>query len=81
MMVIFGSIALVVGIAAESSDQPAFNFLAIGLALSFFGFLLWNRLRPKKGSKPGGKRSRKRQGRDAEEGQDQVDGRDSGYDQ
>ena len=81
MMLIFGSIALVVGIAAETSGQPAFNFLAIGLALSFFGFLLWNRLRPKKGNKPGDLRSRKQQGRDAEEGQDQIGGRDNEYDQ
>ena len=81
MMLIFGSMALVVGIAAETSGQPAFNFLAIGLALSFFGFLLWNRLRPKQGNKPGGMRSPQRGGRDAEKVQDQIDGRDNKYDQ
>lgn len=80
-MLIFGSIALVVGIAAESSGQPAFNFLAIGLALSFFGFLLWVRLRPKKGHNSNGKQIHKQRGRDAEEGQDHNDGWGNGYDQ
>jgi len=73
VMLIFGSIALVVGIAAESSGQPAFNFLSIGLALSFFGFLLWNRLRPKKEQPPRGRRSRNRRGRDPDEEQNHHD--------
>ena len=48
MMVLVGSIVLVLGIAAESSGLPAFKYVVIGIALSFLGFLLWNRLRKKK---------------------------------
>jgi Na+/melibiose symporter-like transporter len=45
LMMTFGVIVLAVGIAAVQSDQPALNYLFIGAAGTFLGFLLWNRLR------------------------------------
>ena len=42
-----GSILLILGIAAERSGQPAFNFLMIGIACMLVGFLVWNKLRPR----------------------------------
>ena len=45
LMMIFGVIVLAVGFAAVQSEQPALSYLALGAAGTFFGFLLWNRLR------------------------------------
>ncbi len=50
MMVLVGSIVLVLGIAAERSGHPAFELVLIGIAVSFVGFLLWNKLRKKQRS-------------------------------
>lgn len=47
MMMIFGVIVLVVGIAAMQSGQSALSLLLIGFIATLFGFLLWNRLREK----------------------------------
>ena len=40
-----GVLLLVLGIAAERSGQPAFNFLVIGFLLFIGGFFLWRKLR------------------------------------
>ncbi len=48
LMWLVGAIVLIVGIAAENSGQPAFNLVIAGIGLTLVGFLLWNRLRPKK---------------------------------
>lgn len=47
LLLILGSIVLVVGIAAENSGESAFDIVLIGAVVTFTGFLLWNRLRPK----------------------------------
>jgi hypothetical protein len=47
LMMIFGVIVLVVGLAALQSEQPAISLLFIGSVVTFFGHLLWNRLRVK----------------------------------
>ena len=61
LMMMAGSILLVIGAAAVRSDQPGFNFLSIGLLLSVFGLLLWNRLRAKKPIKPRFSKLKKRE--------------------
>lgn len=77
MMLMVGIFVLVLGVAAESSGQPAFNLLMIGMAMSFFGFLLWNRLRPKKHRNTRFSIFRKR---DRHEERDENDGWDNRYD-
>lgn len=47
MFLMVGVLLLVLGIAAESSGQPAFNFLIFGFLLFVGGFLLWSKLRRK----------------------------------
>jgi uncharacterized membrane protein YfcA len=47
LMMIFGVIVLIVGVAALQSEQPALSLLFIGSVVTFFGHLLWNRLREK----------------------------------
>lgn len=42
-----GILLLVLGIAAERSGQPAFNFLILGLFLVIIGVFLWGKLRRK----------------------------------
>jgi type III secretory pathway component EscV len=42
-----GVLLMVLGIAAERSGQPAFNFLALGAFLLILGFFLWRKLKPK----------------------------------
>ena len=48
LLLMIGSILLILGVAAECSGQPAFEFIVGGSALLFLGFLMWNRLRSKK---------------------------------
>jgi hypothetical protein len=45
LMILAGSVILMMGIAALRSDQPALNFLAIGVLLFFPGLALWQKLR------------------------------------
>jgi uncharacterized membrane protein YfcA len=47
LMMIFGVIVLVVGVAALQSEQPTLSLLFIGSVLTFLGHLIWNRLREK----------------------------------
>lgn len=47
LMMIFGIIVLVVGVAAIQSNQPALSLLFVGSVATFFGYLIWNRLREK----------------------------------
>lgn len=46
-MMIFGVIVLVVAVAAIQSEQPALSLLFVGSVVTFFGYLIWNRLREK----------------------------------
>jgi uncharacterized membrane protein YfcA len=70
LMMIIGIIVLAVGIAALQSDQPALNFLAIGVAGSVLGFLLWNRLRKRRPRNSRSASSRKRTRRAGQEPDD-----------
>jgi flagellar biosynthesis component FlhA len=47
MFLMVGALLLVLGIAAERSGQPAFNFLIFGVLLFIGGLLLWVKLRRK----------------------------------
>jgi len=47
LFLMIGIILLVLGIAAESSGQPAFNFIFLGALLLIGGFFLWTKLRRK----------------------------------
>jgi len=47
-MLLAGSIVFLLGVAAERSDQPAFDYLMIGVALFLVGLFLWQKLRPKR---------------------------------
>ncbi len=42
-ILVIGSLVLIIGIAAEFSDQPSFGLILAGLAASFLGFLIWQR--------------------------------------
>jgi len=44
-MALAGSILILIGIAAERSGEPAFDYLFLGIALGLVGILLWNKLR------------------------------------
>jgi drug/metabolite transporter (DMT)-like permease len=50
MMILVGAIVLVLGVAAECSGHPAFDLVLIGIAVTFIGFLIWNKLRKKQRS-------------------------------
>lgn len=45
LMMIFGIIVFVVGVAAAQSGEPALTLLFVGFVGSAAGFLVWNRLR------------------------------------
>jgi len=47
-MALAGGILLLLGAAGELSDQPAFDYLMIGVVLALLGFFLWRQLRPKR---------------------------------
>ena len=47
MFLMVGVLLLVLGIAAERSGQPAFNFLVFGVLLFAGGLFLWSKLRCK----------------------------------
>ena len=47
LILVGGVLVLVVGVAAVRSGESAFELLLIGIALTFLGFILWNKLRPK----------------------------------
>lgn len=47
-MLLIGTIILVMGIAAEVSNQPSFNWILLGILLAFLGLILWRRLSPRR---------------------------------
>jgi uncharacterized membrane protein YfcA len=71
LMMIFGVIVLVVGVAALQSEQPALSLLFIGSVVTFLGHLIWNRLREKA---PRKKRSSMFRNREQEEEQHNNNG-------
>ena len=77
LMWLIGAIVLIVGIGAESSGQPAFNMVLVGIVLILAGFLLWNWLRSRKRRNT---RFSMFRGRDRENDQDRYDDWDDRYD-
>ena len=71
MFLMVGVVLLVLGIAAERSGQPAFNFLIFGFLLFVGGFFLWKKLRrkPKKNTRFSLFRKRERDERGKESGE------------
>lgn len=79
MMLILGSMILALGIAAESSGEPAFKLLLIGGGLSFVGILLWNKLRTKQKRSTRFSLFRKRDRREERQSREEDDGWDNRY--
>lgn len=77
LMWLAGVIVLILGIAAESSGQPAFDLVLGGIGLTLVGFLLWNRLRRKERRNTRFSMFRKQ---DREDERDQYDDWDDRYD-
>lgn len=75
LMMTFGVIVLAVGIAATQSGQSALSLLLIGFVVTFFGFLLWNRLREKGAGSTRFSLLRKREGRRERKKDDDWEGR------
>jgi|GEM_PF-1447207 flagellar biosynthesis component FlhA len=73
LMLLVGAIVLVLGIAAESSGEPAFNLVLIGAGLTFLGLLLWSRLRRKQHRNTSFSMFRKRDSREEQETDDEWD--------
>jgi hypothetical protein len=48
LLLFFGTIVLVVGLAAAQSGEPPLSLYLIGGAAGFSGFLLWIRMRDKR---------------------------------
>jgi len=69
MFLMVGALLLVLGIAAERSGQPAFNFLIFGVLLFTGGLLLWVKLRrkPRQNTRFSMFRKRKKDDRQEEE--------------
>lgn len=75
LMCLIGAVALILGVAAESSGQPAFNLVLIGAGLVFLGFLLWSKLRRKGRRNTRFSRFRKRNSEDQQDAEDEWDDR------
>ncbi|HCU56760.1 MAG TPA: hypothetical protein DF984_00775 [Anaerolineaceae bacterium] len=73
LMLLVGAVVLVLGIAAESSGEPAFNLVLIGAGLTFLGLLLWSRLRRKQHRNTRFSMFRKRDSREEQETDDEWD--------
>lgn len=73
LMLLVGAIVLVLGIAAESSGEPAFNLVLIGAGLTFLGLLLWSKLRRKQRRNTRFSMFRKRDSREEQETDDEWD--------
>lgn len=73
LMLLVGAVVLVLGIAAESSGEPAFNLVLIGAGLTFLGLLLWSRLRRKQHRNTRFSMFRKRDDREEQESDDEWD--------
>lgn len=73
LMFLVGAVVLVLGIAAETSGEPAFNLVLIGAGLVFLGFLLWNKLRRRQRRNTRFSRFRRREQREEQETEDRWD--------
>ncbi len=71
LMFLVGAVILVLGVAAESSGEPAFNLVLIGAGLTFLGLLLWSRLRRKQRRNTRFSMFRKRDDREEQETEDE----------
>ena len=73
LMFLVGAVVLVLGIAAETSGEPAFNLVLIGAALAFLGLFLWSKLRRKKRRNTRFSMFRRRDQREEQEIEDEWD--------
>jgi flagellar biosynthesis component FlhA len=73
LMFLVGAVVLVLGIAAESSGEPALNLVLIGAGLTFLGLLLWSKLRRKQRRGTRFAMFRKREQREEQDVEDEWD--------
>ena len=73
LMFLVGAVVLVLGIAAESSGEPAFTLVLIGAGLAFLGMLLWSKLRRKQRRNTRFSMFRRRENREEQENEDGWD--------
>jgi LPXTG-motif cell wall-anchored protein len=73
LMFLVGAVVLALGIAAESSGEPAFNLVFIGAGLMLLGLLLWSKLRRKKRRNTRFSMFRRRERREDQETEDEWD--------
>lgn len=71
LMLLGGILVLVIGVAGVRAGEPAFTYLLIGVVLTFLGFILWNKLRPK--DKKSNRFSMFRRGRGEDSEEDEED--------
>ena len=79
LMFLVGAVILVLGVAAESSGEPAFNLVLIGAGLTFLGLLLWSRLRRKQSRNTRFSMFRKRDSREEQETDDEWNDRNDDW--
>lgn len=79
LMFLVGAVVLVLGVAAESSGEPAFNLVLIGAGLTFLGLFLWNKLRRKQRRNTRFSMFRKRDSREEQEVDDEWDDRNDDW--
>lgn len=79
LMFLVGAVVLVLGIAAESSGEPAFNLVSIGAGLTFLGLLLWSKLRRKQRRNTRFSMFRKRDDREEQDVDDEWDDRNDDW--
>ncbi len=79
LMFLVGAVVLVLGVAAESSGEPAFNLVLIGAGLTFLGLLLWSKLRQKQRRNTRFSMFRKRDDREEQDGDNKWDDRNDDW--
>lgn len=71
LMLLVGAVILTLGIAAESSGEPAFKLVVIGAGLALLGLLLWSKLRRKQRRNTRFSIFRRRENREEQEKEDE----------
>ena len=69
-----GVLALVIGFAAVRSGEPEFDILLVGVGLTFLGFFMWNKLRPRVIREKRASKFRRRKDEDRQEMPHEDDG-------
>jgi LPXTG-motif cell wall-anchored protein len=71
LMFLVGAVILVLGIAAETTGEPAFNLVLIGAGLTFLGLFLWSKVRRKQRRNTRFSMFRRRGGQEEQEVEDE----------